>query len=85
MKTEEIKTAIQEIVVKAAYGQQTIIPASDVKPDENLRAPENTLGLDSLDVADIIAQVEEQFEIEITPREAAGLASVNDFVRYIER
>lgn len=42
------------------------------------------LGADSLDVADIVMSLEEEFDIEVPDEQVVGMKSVGDIVRYIE-
>ena len=42
------------------------------------------LGADSLDVVEIVMELEEEFEIEIPDEEAEGLATVGAVVNYID-
>jgi acyl carrier protein len=43
------------------------------------------LGADSLDLVEIVMSCEERFGLEIPDRAAAGLATVGDAVRFVER
>lgn len=42
------------------------------------------LGADSLDIADIIMSVEEEFDIEVPDEQLANIKTVGDMVKYIE-
>lgn len=42
------------------------------------------LGADSLDVVDLIIQLEEEFELEIPDEEIENIKTVGDLVHYIE-
>ena len=42
------------------------------------------LGADSLDVVEIVMQLEEEFEVEISDEEAEGLKTVQQIVNYID-
>lgn len=42
------------------------------------------LGADSLDVVELIMELEDEFEIEISDEEAEKMATVSDAVKYIE-
>jgi acyl carrier protein len=42
------------------------------------------LGADSLDAAELIMSLEDEFDIEIAPAEAEGFKTVNDIVTYID-
>lgn len=42
------------------------------------------LGADSLDLADIVMSIEEEFDIEVPDDQLANIKTVGDVVRYIE-
>ena len=42
------------------------------------------LGADSLDIVEVIMQVEEEFKIEIPDEEASGLSTIGDIVWYVK-
>lgn len=42
------------------------------------------LGADSLDAAEMIMSLEDEFDIEIEPAQAEGFKTVNDIVSYID-
>lgn len=42
------------------------------------------LGADSLDVADIVMSLEEEFDIEVPDEQVVNMKTVGDIVRYIE-
>ncbi|KAL0481480.1 NADH dehydrogenase (ubiquinone) 1 alpha [Acrasis kona] len=43
----------------------------------------NDLGLDSLDTAEVVMEVENEFQLEIPDEEAFKLTSVNDCIQYV--
>jgi acyl carrier protein len=43
------------------------------------------LGADSLDVVDLIMELEEEFELEITDEQAERINTVSDIVNYIDK
>jgi len=53
----------------------------EIKEDSNLQ---KDLGLDSLDLVDIIMAIEEEFSIEIPEQDAPNLKTVGDTIKYIE-
>jgi acyl carrier protein len=73
---ESIKSNIFEIL-------SGFIP-ENIKLSENSRLVED-LALDSIDVVDIIVQVEDFFELRINDEDVNGLKSVNCIVDYIEK
>lgn len=42
------------------------------------------LGADSLDIVEVIMQVEEEFKIEIPDEDASGLSTIGDIVWYVK-
>lgn len=42
------------------------------------------LGADSLDIADIVMSIEEEFDIEIPDDQLANVKTVGDIVKYVE-
>jgi acyl carrier protein len=42
------------------------------------------LGADSLDVVELVMELEDEFEIEIADEDAESIATVGDAVRYID-
>lgn len=42
------------------------------------------LGADSLDIADIVMSIEEEFDVEVPDDKLANIKTVGDIVKYIE-
>ena len=57
-----------------------ILSLSQVTPEAHF---EKDLGLDSLDVVELVMALEEEFGIEIPDSEADKIASISDAVSYI--
>lgn len=70
----DIYAKLQEIVKKKLKNR-------DVKPEDSLK----DLGLDSLDKADIMIRIEDEFEIEFTESEMLSVATVEDLKVLIEK
>ena len=58
-----------------------ISDVSSITPESTLQ----DLGADSLDMADIILKMEEQFGIEINDEDAEGLRNVRDVADYVHK
>ncbi|ETP68613.1 acyl carrier protein [Planococcus glaciei] len=43
------------------------------------------LGADSLDVVELVMELEDEFDMEISDEDAEGMATVGDAVTYIEK
>lgn len=56
------------------------IPEQDIVPEARLVE----LGMDSLDLLDIVFDLEEEFQIEIDNLESVGLETVEDAVKKVE-
>ncbi|MFH1320356.1 MAG: acyl carrier protein [Bacteroidota bacterium] len=68
--------------VKAIIAKITDIDESKITPELNLG---NDLGLDNLDIIDLILELRIEFNISITDEDAKGLHTVGDAVAYVEK
>ena len=66
--------------VKAILGEQFDIEESNITMDTNLF---DDLEADSLDLADLLASVEDEFDIEATDDVISSINTVGDVVKYI--
>lgn len=60
---------------------QLSVDADEVKADANIQ---DDLGADSLDVVDLVMNIEEEFGVEIPDEAVANIKTVGDIVKYIE-
>jgi len=67
--------------VRALIAEQFGRPADEVQPSTRLK---EDLQADDLDLVEIVIAVEEEFGIELTDDEAAGVATVADLTRYAQ-
>ncbi len=67
--------------VKEVVAEQLNVNADDVKEESKFV---EDLGADSLDVVELIMELEEKFDIEIPDSEAENIATVGDAIKYIE-
>mgnify|MGYP001143090772 CR=1 FL=1 len=76
---EEIRSIISEV---------SEIPCEWEPKKENYYPQQETffgeLGINSLDLAELLVEVEDTFDIEIPPEEAEELTTVESLVRYVE-
>jgi len=72
----EILEKVQKVVVER-LGVET----SDVTLEASFK---DDLGADSLDTVELVMELEEAFDIEISDEDAEGIQTVGDVVRYIE-
>ena len=56
--------------------------ASKIRLDDDLR---NDLGVDSLDLIELVFKIEETFDLEIPNAELPGINTVGDVITYVER
>ena len=75
-KFSELVEDIKEVVV-----EQLSVGADEVKEDAKFV---EDLGADSLDVVELVMDLEEKFDIEIPDDEAEKIQTVQDVVTYIE-
>jgi acyl carrier protein len=73
---------IAERVLKIIAGALVDVPVHDIAMSESLV---DDLGMDSLDVADLVVQIEIEFDIEIPYGEADGVKTVRDVVDSVKR
>lgn len=77
MKRTEIEEKIRDFLVEDFEIEESLItPEARLKKD---------LGIDSLDVVDIVAFVEKNFSLKIKPEEIYEMATFGQFCDYIEK
>ncbi len=67
--------------VKEVVAEQLNVNPDEVKEESKFV---EDLGADSLDVVELIMELEEKFDIEIPDSDAEKIATVGDAVKYIE-
>lgn len=76
MSAEEIFKTMQDLIV-----EQFAVDAEDVTMTSSF---EDDLGADSVDLAELVMAMEEEFDVDEIPEEdLAGLKTVGDCVRYL--
>ncbi len=75
---------IEDIIEKATVvlAEEFEIEESDITPDASLQ---NTLGLDSLDLVDVVVLVEKHFGVTLTGPDFAGILTFKDFYELLNR
>lgn len=75
---------IEEIIEKATVilAEEFEIEESDITPDASLQ---NTLGLDSLDLVDVVVLVEKHFGVTLTGPDFTGILTFKDFYELLNR
>jgi acyl carrier protein len=77
MSTEEIRTALADIVNEVAG-----VDVDDVQLDKSFI---DDLDVDSLSMVEVVVEAEEKFGVTIPDDEVKNLKTVGDAVAYIER
>ncbi|RMD99750.1 MAG: acyl carrier protein [Deltaproteobacteria bacterium] len=72
---QEVEARLKAIIV-----QQLGVNESEVRPEASFA---EDLGADSIDIAELIMGLEEEFDIEIPDEEAEKLQTVQDAIKYI--
>ena len=67
--------------VKALIVEKLGVDEKDVTPEASFT---NDLGADSLDIVELIMELEKEFEVTIPESEAENIATVGDAISYIE-
>ena len=57
------------------------VDESEVKPEASFR---EDLGADSLDVVELVMELEDEFDMEISDEDAEKISTVGDAISYIE-
>ena len=57
----------------------------DVSHLETLRLPLDKIGKDSLELVELVMEIEEEYEITVPDREAESLRTIEDLIRLIQR
>jgi acyl carrier protein len=68
-------------ITQLAADQVGVLP-SEISPASHFQ---NDLGFDSLDVAEFVMELEEQFEIRVEDADVEKLLTVGDVVAYLEK
>lgn len=67
--------------IKAILADQLDVEEDAIKMEASIM---DDLGADSLDIADIVMSLEEEFDIEVPDDQLQNLKVVGDIVKYIE-
>jgi len=67
--------------IKEIIAEQLGIDTEEIKMETKLI---DDLGVDSLEIFEVVMSLEEEFEIEIPNEDVEGMKSVNEMVKYIE-
>ena len=67
--------------VKAIFEEQLGVSQDEMKLDTNFK---DDLGVDSLDLYEIVMKLEDEFDVEIPTEELEKMETVGDVVEYIK-
>ncbi len=73
---EETLAAVVEILKQHVDGDRTILATNHIQ---------NDLGLDSLGIMEVIADVEDRFDVHIPADDLTGIATVEDVARALDK
>ena len=68
--------------VKSVLADELKVSANELLPDKQIA---NDLGVDSLQMVELVMKLEEVFEIKIPDEEATGLVTVQDAINYVQK
>ena len=69
-----------EARVKRIIAENLGVSEDEIKPESKFV---DDLGADSLDIVELVMQMEEEFEVEIPDEEAENIKSVQDAINYV--
>ena len=75
---------IEEIIEKATVvlAEEFEVEVSDITSDASMK---DTLGLDSLDLVDVVALIERHFGVVLTGPDFVGIVTFQDFYNLLNR
>lgn len=77
LRTEEITTRIGDVLVaKLGISADSVVEVANIEMD---------LGATSLDMVETIMSLEDEFDIEISDRDAEGLKTVGDVIALVKK
>lgn len=77
-----MKTVAEDIIVRIQkiVADRLGVEESEVKPEASFK---DDLGADSLDVVELVMELEDEFDLEISDEDAEKIITVGDVVEYI--
>jgi acyl carrier protein len=75
---------IEEIIEKGkvVLAEEFEVEEANIVPDADLK---ETLGLDSLDLVDVVVLVEQNFNVTLTSQDFIGIVTFKDFYELLHR
>ncbi len=67
--------------IKEIFAQDFDIDESEITPDANIY---DDLGLDEIDIYDMVMSVEDEFEMELPDEELEKIKTIGDLIKFIE-
>ena len=67
--------------MKAIIAEQLSVNAEEIKPETNFK---EDLGVDSLDLFELVMALEDEYSVEIPAEDLENLATVGDVMNYLK-
>ena len=67
--------------MKAIIAEQLSVNAEEIKPETNFK---EDLGVDSLDLFELVMALEDEYSVEIPAEDLESLATVGDVMNYLK-
>jgi acyl carrier protein len=75
------RAGLERSAITSQIAETLGVSASDISPESSFV---NDLGHDSLDTAELVMELEEEFDIQIPDDDAERIQTVGDAIRYIQ-
>jgi acyl carrier protein len=77
MRSGAMRSRVIEVIANHLLVEKDLLEAD---PDADLKAK---FDMDSLDLVELVLEIEEEFGVHISDGDVDGLKTVNDFVRHV--
>ncbi|MCX8131607.1 MAG: phosphopantetheine-binding protein [Clostridia bacterium] len=80
--SEKMKT--MQNIIKEIIGQEVELTGNEFLREASGENEAVTLGLSSIDIVDLVTQLEIEFDVDFEEEKIASLKTVNDVIKFIE-